>query len=75
MLNLVPYILLIFIPASSTNSFLRRSYERISALIARILIYKICKLTCKFRIREDFYFTCRAGQIKYILDLLNSISS
>ena len=61
MLNSVPYILLVFIPANSTNSFLRQSYERISTLIARILIYKIYKLTYKFRIREDFYFTCRAS--------------
>jgi len=73
--NSVSYILLVFIPASSTNSFLRRFYERISALIARILICKIYKLTCKFYIREDFYFTCRAGQIKCVLDLLDNISS
>jgi len=75
MLDSVSYILLVFIPAGNTNSFLRRSHERISALIARILIYKICKLTCKFCIREDFYFTCRASQIKCVLDLLDNISS
>jgi len=56
--NSVLYILLVFIPAGNTNSFLKRFYKRISALIARILICKICKLTYKFRIKEDFYFTC-----------------